>query len=110
MKIIIDIPDDFVPEDGDAFEAVRSALEHFEIPSRMNVLPENLSECHATQNQLPERNKINAIAAAAFVQRTSLMSTVRRVSTANFTSYWSSFVPVRAMPERRSCSRLPLDR
>jgi len=34
MKIIIDIPDDFVPEDGDAFEAVRSALEHFEIPSR----------------------------------------------------------------------------
>lgn len=33
MKLIIEIPDDYEPEDGDAFDAVVAALEHFEIPA-----------------------------------------------------------------------------
>lgn len=44
MKICIDIPDGFQPDEGDAFDAVHAALEHFEIPSLMKVLPANFDE------------------------------------------------------------------
>lgn len=39
MQILINVPDDFALEDGDAFDAVRDALEHFEIPSAIRVIP-----------------------------------------------------------------------
>lgn len=35
MKILIEVPDDFALEEGDAFDAVQTALEHFDIPSTM---------------------------------------------------------------------------
>lgn len=38
MKILIDVPDDFSLEEGDAFSAVQTALEHFEIPSTIRVV------------------------------------------------------------------------
>lgn len=38
MQILINVPDDFELEDGDAFDAVQSALDHFEIPSSMVLL------------------------------------------------------------------------
>jgi hypothetical protein len=37
MQIIINISDDFVPEDGDAFDAVTAALEFAEIPATLVV-------------------------------------------------------------------------
>lgn len=40
MKIVIDVPDEFALEEGDAFDAVKTALEHFEIPSAMVVVTE----------------------------------------------------------------------
>ncbi|GEM_PF-5492296 len=33
MRILIEVDEDYRPEDGDAFDAVVSALDHFEIPS-----------------------------------------------------------------------------
>jgi hypothetical protein len=36
MKILITVPDDFTPKDGDALDAVRDALEHFEIPAMLH--------------------------------------------------------------------------
>lgn len=35
MKILIEIDDSYEPEEGDAFEAVACALNHFYIPSVM---------------------------------------------------------------------------
>ena len=35
MEIIVRVDSDYEPEDGDAFEAIQSALDHFEIPSFM---------------------------------------------------------------------------
>lgn len=40
VRIVIDIPDDFVPIDGDAFDAVRDALAHFDIPGTLQVVTE----------------------------------------------------------------------
>ena len=37
-QIIIEVSEDFVPEEGDAFEAVMAALEHFEIPASLRIL------------------------------------------------------------------------
>ena len=37
VKLIIEIPDDYKPEDGSAFDAVVSALEHFEIPATIQT-------------------------------------------------------------------------
>ena len=33
MRLVIEVNEDFVAEEGDAFDAVCSALEHFEIPA-----------------------------------------------------------------------------
>lgn len=40
VRILIEIPADFVPDDGDAFDAVRDALDHFEIPAQLRVVTE----------------------------------------------------------------------
>lgn len=40
IRILIEVPAEFVPLDGDAVDAVRDALEHFEIPGTLRVLPE----------------------------------------------------------------------
>lgn len=37
MKLLVEVPDDFKPTDGDALDAVRDALEHFEIPYYFRV-------------------------------------------------------------------------
>ncbi len=44
MKILIEVPDDYTPKDGDAFDAIRDALEHCEIPSTLEVLKEKYYE------------------------------------------------------------------
>jgi hypothetical protein len=35
MKILIDVDDSFIPAEGDAFDAVQSALQHFDIPAQL---------------------------------------------------------------------------
>ncbi|MGE0705613.1 MAG: hypothetical protein AB7P22_16930 [Vicinamibacterales bacterium] len=40
IRILIEIPADFVPVDGDAFDAVRDALAHFDIPATLQVVTE----------------------------------------------------------------------
>lgn len=39
MKILLEVPDDFTLEEGDAFDAVQSALDHFSIPASMTLVP-----------------------------------------------------------------------
>jgi len=41
MKILIEVPDNFTLEEGDAFDAVQTALEHFDIPSAMLVVTDD---------------------------------------------------------------------
>lgn len=75
MKILIEIPDTFVPEEGDAFDAVHAALEFFEIPSAMKVLPESETEVAATIETSDPPDVGNELEAAAFIRKASAMST-----------------------------------
>ena len=43
MKLIITVPDDFVPVEGDAYDAVVSALQHFDIPATIKETPRPLT-------------------------------------------------------------------
>lgn len=47
MKIVIEVPDEFALEEGDAFDAVQTALEHFGIPSVMLVVTEPDASKHS---------------------------------------------------------------
>lgn len=81
MKILIEIADDFEPEEGDAFDAVFAALGHFDIPASLKVIPETPEtpetepkEATATDaDDQPDDG--NEVEAAAFIQRASAMST-----------------------------------
>jgi len=48
MLLLIQIPDDYTPPDGNAFDAVRDALEHFEIPSGMLAIKPETSPTPST--------------------------------------------------------------
>lgn len=39
-KFIVEIPDDYEPEDGDAMDAITSALNHFYIPAYIEEVEE----------------------------------------------------------------------
>ena len=75
MKILIEIPDTFVPEEGDAFDAVHAALEFFEIPSAMKVLPESETEVAASIETSDPPDVGNELEAAAFIRKASAVST-----------------------------------
>jgi len=78
MKILIEVPDDYEPEEGDAFDAVRDALEFSNIPSSLMVItdpihPESTIDVGASATALEDDDF--EVAVPKYLQLTSNMST-----------------------------------
>lgn len=68
MNILIVVPDNYAPEDGTAFDAVQSALEHFNIPSTMRQVSDTVALQAAVEDP-------DVTVAEALLKKVSNMST-----------------------------------
>lgn len=50
-RLVIEIDEGWTPEDGDAFDAVIAALDHFEIPSTIRELEEPVPDVRSERQR-----------------------------------------------------------